>query len=121
MGMFDEIRVELILPDNTLATDTWYQTKSFECYLDKYVITANGELYREEWDRQWEDDSDTVLGGRFKRIDTSYRREYLTNFHGDINFYSSTADMQENRVWRDYYARFTNGKLQEMWFKDTKY
>ena len=121
MGMFDEIRVEVMLPDNTPISDTWYQTKSFECLLDQYVITANGELYKEIWDREWEEDTDAFFGGRFKRIEDSYRREYLTNFHGDINFYSSTPENSVDRTWRNYYARFTNGKLQEMWFEDSKY
>ena len=121
MGMFDEIRVELPLPDNTPVSDTWYQTKSFDSYLEQYVINANGELYRELWDYEWEEDTDTFFGGRFKRINSSYRRDYLTNFHGDINFYSSTPENSIDRVWRDYYARFTNGKLQEMWFEDRKY
>lgn len=118
MGMFDEIRIELPLPDNTPVSDDWYQTKSFDNTLSQYVLTANGELYREEWDRKWEEDTDAFFGGRFKRIEKSYRREYLTNYHGDIRFYSSTP---VGRTWRDYYARFTNGKLQEMWFEDKKY
>ena len=45
MGMFDEIRVEQILPGNTEIINEWYQTKSFDNVMAKYVITAKGELY----------------------------------------------------------------------------
>lgn len=121
MGMFDEIRVELPLPDDTPVSDTWYQTKSLDNALSQYVITANGELYEEVWDREWEEDAESFFGGKYKLIKGSYRRDYLTNFHGDIRFYSCTPENSIDRTWRDYYARFTNGKLQEMWFEDRKY
>lgn len=121
MGMFDEIRVELTLPDNTPVSDTRYQTKSFDCFLEQYVITAKGKLYREKWEYEWVGDTNYFMGGYLHKLEDSYRREYLTNFHGDINFYSSTPENSMDRTWRDYYARFTNGKLQEMWFEDSKY
>lgn len=117
MGMFDEIRVEQILPGEYVINDEWYQTKSLECGLYKYVITANGELYREHWDYEQIKDSDQMLGFRIKKIEDSYRRDYLTDFHGDIIFYRS----KPNKVWRDYHARFTDGKLSRMWFEDKQY
>lgn len=120
MGMFDEIRVEHILPGKTEITDEWYQTKSLENIMSRYVISANGELYEETWDYEWVGDEKNFLGGYLSKIPNSYRREYLTNYHGDIIFYSSKP-MNEDRVWRDYNARFTNGKLQEIWFSDVKY
>jgi len=121
MGMFDEIRVEHILPNEYEITDTWYQTKSFDCTLSKYVISANGELYEEMWDHEWIEDPTAFFGGRFHKKEDSYRREYLTNYHGDVIFYSNTPESNGSRVWRDYYARFTNGKLERMWFEDKKY
>lgn len=121
MGMFDEIRVEHILPGTTEITDTWYQTKSFDCTMTKYVIDANGYLYEEKWDWEWIDDPDHFLKGYINKIDDSYRREYLTDFHGDIRFYGSTPDDKVNRRWRDYHARFTDGKLSKMWYKDSSY
>ena len=108
-------------PGETQITDDWYQTKSLDNALSQYVITANGELYEEVWDREWEEDAEAFFGGRYKRKKDSYRRDYLTNFHGDINFYSSTPENSIDRTWRDYYARFTDGKLTKMWYKDTQY
>lgn len=117
MGMFDEIRIEQILPGNTEIADEWYQTKSLENALTKYVITAKGELYEELWDYQWIDNDTAFFKGYSQKIEGSYRRKYLTNYHGDINFYKGV----ENNVWRDYYARFTEGKLTKMWYEDTQY
>ena len=118
MGMFDEIRVEQLLPGNTEITDEWYQTKSFDNVMTKYVITANGELYEELWEYEWiSQDGNAFFTGYSQKIEGSYHRKYLTDYHGDINFYTGL----ENKVWRDYYARFTDGKLSKMWYKDTQY
>ena len=120
MGMFDEIKIEQLLPGNTEITDEWYQTKSLENALTKYVITANGELYEERWDCEWVDDGGYLFfKGYLKKIEGSYRREYLTDYHGDIMFYKGMTS--NNNVWRDYFARFTNGKLSKMWYEDTQY
>jgi hypothetical protein len=121
MGMFDEIRVEHILPGETEITDTWYQTKSLENVMAKYVITAKGELYEDRWDYEWIDDPDHFLKGYLNKIENSYRREYLTDFHGDIIFYRGKPMEGTNRVWRDYHARFTDGKLSRMWYVDRQY
>lgn len=121
MGMFDEIRIEHVLPDNIQITDEWYQTKSFDNLMDKYVITNTGELYREVWEYEWIDDDRHMLTGYMKKIEGSYRREYLTNYHGDVIFYRSKPMEGTKRVWRDYYARFTDGKLTKMWYEDRQY
>jgi len=120
MGMFDEIRVEQILPNEYEITDTWYQTKSFDCVMARYVITAKGELYEEKWDWEWIEDPNHWLKGYIKKIENSYRRDYLTDFHGDIRFYTSKP-LNSDRVWRDYHARFTEGKLSRIWFEDKQY
>ena len=121
MGMFDEIRVEHILPGKTEITDTWYQTKDLENVMTKYVISANGELYEEKWDWEWVEENTHWLGGYLNKLEDTYRREYLTDFHGDIRFYHSTPDDIANHKWRDYYARFTDGKLSKMWYVDGQY
>lgn len=121
MGMFDEIRIEHILPGNIKIINEWYQTKSLENVMTKYVISANGELYEEKWDWEWIEADTHWLGGYMKQIEGSYRREYLTDYHGDVIFYKSTPEDTINRRWRDYYARFTNGKLSKLWYKDSNY
>lgn len=121
MGMFDEIRIEQVLPGNTEITDKWYQTKSLENVMAKYVITSKGELYEDRWDYQWIEQPEHFLGGYLERMEDTYRREYLTDFHGDIIFYASNPMNKKDRIWRDYHARFTDGKLSRMWYVDRKY
>lgn len=121
MGMFDTIKVEQILPGETeIHNDLEYQTKDLKCVMTSYVISAEGELYEEQWKHEWIEDSSAFFGGYIKQIEGSYYREYLTDFHGDIRFYSSKP-LSEDRIWRDYYARFTDGKLTKMWYKDEQY
>ncbi len=119
MGMFDELRVEHILPGKTEITDEWYQTKDLECVMTKYVISANGELYEEKWQWEWVEENTHWLGGYMKKIEGSYHREYLTDYHGDVRFYKGSKP--ENGKWRDYYVRFTDGKLSKMWYVDKDY
>ena len=120
MGMFDMIKVEMKIPGYDTIPDEEFQTKSLDNCMDHYVITNKGELYREEWDYIWEEDSKLLFGGGSQKVEGSYRRVYLTDYHGDIIFYTSKP-MTEDRVWRDYTARFTEGKLTRIWFEDKQY
>ena len=120
MGMFDMIKVETKIPGFTEVPDVEFQTKSFDNAMEKYVITNNGELYREVCDYKWINDDERPLKGYLQKIEGSYRREYLTDFHGDIIFYTSRP-IREDRIWLDYTARFTNGKLSRIWYEDKQY
>jgi hypothetical protein len=116
MGMFDYLRVEIEIPGCGDCSAEEFQTKDFENLMDQYVITKNGELYKECWEYKWiDDDSLQYIKSYLERIPDSYRREYLTNYHGDVNFYSGS--MIDSK-WRDYYARFTDGKLTKIWYTD---
>ena len=114
MGMFDTLKVEIKIPGVSNVADCEFQTKSFDNVMENYVITENGQLYKEVLEYEWVDDDRHMLTGYMKKIEESYRREYLTNYHGDINFYTSPV----NNIWREYYARFTEGKLTRIWFED---
>lgn len=120
MGMFDWVRVEVQLPDNypdEERREREFQTKEFDNIMQTYVITNKGELYRECYEYEWiEDETRQLFGGYMKEIEGSYRREYL-DFHGDLRFYSGS---KYNGKWRDYYARFTEGKLTKIWYEDTE-
>ena len=117
MGMFDTIRVEIAMPGCGDCSHEEFQTKSFDSGMEQYVITTNGELYREHWEYDWVDDASRHFKGYLNKIPGSYRREYLTDYHGDVIFYKGAKD----RIWRDYHARFTEGKLKLIWYKDTQY
>jgi hypothetical protein len=120
MGMFDTLKVEQKIPGFSTIPDLEFQTKSFDNAMENYVITNNGELYREVWEYEWIKDETHLLGGYSNKLKDSYRREYLTDFHGDIIFYTSKP-MTEDRMWRDYTARFTEGRLTRIWYEDKQY
>ena len=120
MGMFDYLKCQAAIPGCTDCSKEEFQTKSFDNVMGNYVITAKGELYEEKWEYEWVDDPGYILKGYIKQVEGTYTRNYLTDFHGDIIFYTSKP-MDENRTWRDYHARFTEGKLTRIWYKDTKY
>ena len=120
MGLFDTLKVEMKLPGYGGVPDEEFQTKSFDNAIERYVITGNGQLYREVWDYEWVDEPNSLLGGYANKIKDSYRREYLTDYHGDVIFYTSKP-MNEDRIWRDYTARFTEGRLTRMWYEDKQY
>lgn len=118
MGMFDTLKVEIKIPGFSEVPSIEFQTKSLDCALENYVITNNGELYREVWEHKWIEDETHFLGGYDYRIPDSYRREYLTDYHGDIIFYEGRS---ADGTWRDYTARFTEGKLTRIWYEDKQY
>ena len=116
MGLFDTIKVEQKIPGFSDTPNVEFQTKSLDNCMENYVITKNGELYREVWDYEWfEDNNMPILKGFMKKVEGSYRREYLTDYHGDIIFYEGK---KIDGKWRDYTARFTEGKLTRMWYED---
>ncbi len=83
MGMFDEIRCEVPLPDGAAMADVWFQTKSFPApCLQRYVITHSGRLL------------DSV--GHDLEVD------------GYVTFYITDGSPHS---WREYRARFRDGQL----------
>lgn len=120
MGMFDTLRVNVKMPGYTEIPDEEFQTKSLGSFMEHYVISSNGELYKELWEYECIENKSNVFGGTMKKIEGSYRREYLTKFHGDIIFYASRS-VHANNVWREYTARFTEGKLSRIWYEDKHY
>ena len=119
MGMFDTLKVQLKIPGFTEVPNVEFQTKSFDSALENYVITNNGELYREVWDYKWVDDNEIpIVKGYLQRIEGTYRREYLTDFHGDVIFYEGK---HIDGKLREYTARFTEGKLKRVWYEDKQY
>ena len=94
MGMFDDVTVEVPLPDG--ATLAGFQTKDFDCLLDTYTIRENGELWRETWLFGQEHSSERV------------------DFHGRFRFYTFSDEANAMTSWHEYEAKFTDGKLDEI-------
>ncbi len=115
MGMFDTLKVQTKIPGYSDIPLGEFQTKSLDNCLEYYVITDNGELYKEVWDYNWVEDATSAFNGYFDKVEGSYRREYLTKFHGDIIFYNGET---VGGKWREYTARFTEGRLSRIWYED---
>ena len=115
MGMFDWMKVETKIPGYSTIPDEEFQTKSLDNCMDYYVITNKGELYKEIWDHEWVDNPKSPIGGSFRKVEGTYRRDYLTDLHGDIIFYN---DQLIDGKRYDYFARFTEGRLSRMWCKE---
>ena len=95
MGMFDYLRVEIEIPGCGDCSAEEFQTKSLDNMMYNYVITTKGELYKERWEYEFvESDSGWPTKYVPHKIKDSYRREYLTNYHGDINFYNRNYRFQ---------------------------
>jgi len=99
MGLYDCLYSEYKLPNITdhdvkfvfgednFYSNTEFQTKNFECVLDKYTISESGRLLL------FDEDED---------------------FHGRIVFY--TRIIQDDKLYiLDYHAKFTDGNLVSIW------
>lgn len=88
-----------------------FQTKSLESLLEHYTITEDGELFVTQSEREWVEDSSSVLGGYAKVLRTWEER--IENCHGDIYFYTfRVKDVPKDLV--TFRARFTHGKLESI-------
>lgn len=81
MGMFDDITCEHALPGDPQPPGKDFQTKDFDCLMDKYTITADGWLLK---------DGESVP------------------FHGLLEFHTYST---KTHIWFSYEAKFTDGRL----------
>lgn len=110
MGMFDYIQCDYPLPDDEKPVgdaenhknewrpfDGQFQSKDLDCNMDKYTISAEGNLTVEK---------DYGLG------DYETRAPEQSYFTGWLNFYHGEGHpLKENYKWFNYRAEFFRGKL----------
>lgn len=94
MGMYDYVDVRYPLPNDIRPAEHRYradwQTKSFDCILDVYIIEADGSLWR-------------------RAIHDSYE-PVSPPYTGWVNFYM--LDIRSgNKVWLEYDAEFVDNQL----------
>jgi hypothetical protein len=116
--MFDDIACYMRLPDGW--ENEWFQTKSLDCLLDQYRITADGrlEVFRFETEKVGEPKEHPFFPDRkdwqeYRRINERWE-EVEPAFHGDLYFYSSEPGQDGGRwagQWHEYRARFTEGRV----------
>jgi hypothetical protein len=112
MGMFDELRCRypLQMPN---ATERVFQTKSLDCVMDQFEITAEGTLRREAY--EIEDHSDPnatgimALCGMMTRVN---KRWEPCSFTGEVRFYGSTREDWSD--WWEFSAYFVKGALKHL-------
>ena len=98
MGMFDHITCELPMPDGRDLANDSFQTKSLECLMDLYTITAAGRLIYHQ--RRYFLASESRMPEPVADIDL--------NYHGDIEIYAIAGDGMLAR----YAVRFTHGTVE---------
>lgn len=87
MGMFDDLRCEVPIPDGFAGP---FQTKDFGCMLKTHVISASGRMMI---------DPGFTFDDPAERIDA--------NYHGFVRFYGHDPAGK----WHEYQAKFTDGQL----------
>jgi hypothetical protein len=119
MGMYDEVYVHanIDLPEFPFSADRKFQTKHFDCLLDRFAITDNGRLTKEtcvfedvpEEERPYYNDPEYATNPLLQYCG-SIRKNVIgihdTEFHGEFNFYSLI-----NTEWFEYKAIFVHGEL----------
>lgn len=111
MGMYDDIKVLVPLPDGFDGKN--FQSKDLECLLDQYEIRKDGTLWKLVYELVDNPNYDkekppfAVGNALFKRENEHWVQE---DFHGFICFYG----MGESNEWHEYVAKFTDGKLVEI-------
>lgn len=114
VGMFDYLKCHVPLPDTEEVSSHEFQTKSLRNLMDRYEIRADGTLWREHVDGQWVNDESHFLGGYLNEIEETRRWLPVSDVHQDIIFYTGW----KKGVLREYAARFTDGQLIKITYKD---
>ena len=100
MGMFDEIRCELAMPEDREALKNSFQTKSLWCSMDLFTITASGRLIYHKRRYSLASDGTPRLAEHVADIDMDY--------HGDIEIHGAGTDGTS----LCYAVRFTHGTVE---------
>ncbi len=97
MSLYDSIQCDYPLPDPEFQHED-FQTKDLDCLLGRYLITAQGRLWRLRRIDPFA--TDTLSLGNTEKMED-------VNFHGDFSFYANTA-----KGWLKYRVRFTHGTVE---------
>jgi hypothetical protein len=98
VGMFDHVTCELPMPDGRDVPKDGFQTKSLQCLMDLFTITAAGRLIYHR--RRYVLASEARMPEHVADIDM--------NYHGDIEMCGTSSDGK--LAW--YAVRFTHGTLE---------
>jgi len=112
MGMFDDVKCDMAMPDGRLPAGSWFQTKSLYRCMDRFTITAGGRLI---FHRYKQEPAGTRInertGAAMPRYEAKHVEDIDMEYHGDIRIYARTPD----NTLAEYAVRFTHGTLE--WIK----
>ena len=107
MGLYDSIYTNYRLPNIEISQDltlnfnagntrqfgyeTEFQTKDFDCVLDRYLITSHGRLFV-----------------------TNAGINEDTNYHGMLTFYTVVRPPLGGGYYIEYHSKFSDGKIIEV-------
>jgi len=81
MGIFDYVQCEAALPDNRAAPEPGFQTKSLWCSMDRFTITAAGQLIYHKRRYSFASNADALEPIHVVDIEMDY--------HGDLEIYGA--------------------------------
>ena len=105
MGLFDDVYCEADLPPGHPESERSFQTKSLGNCLDRFTITKEGRLILHSV--RYESSGEQSEGLRSLRMTAIPTGDVDTEFHGDMELYTSVGDR-----FVEYVARFTHGTLE---------
>ena len=109
MGMSDDLKCDVALPDGRMPPGSSFQTKSLYCMMGRFTITAQGRLIHHQCRLEDAGKHEVRPGLFFPQLRQVPVADVDMEYHGDIKL---SGDVQHDGTYADYVARFTNGTLE---------
>ena len=115
MGMFDYLKINVDkLPitqeeKERYAHEFQFQTKDFDCYLNLYEITNDGNIIYRKYTDEYLGETKELFAYTGIPNDNNGEWVILKDYHGFVSFYDSV-----DNIWFQFEAKFTDGKLQDI-------
>jgi hypothetical protein len=116
MGMFDDIECKYTLPlpqdPKGFVGEVYFQTKNFECSLDKYQIREDGTLWIHRIEYEYPENYEfipwTEISSHIKEKKSWWEPVNVTK---NIRMYSYIFGENDYDYWIDYDVTFIDGKI----------
>lgn len=116
MGMFDEIKIKVLLPVElgVCHREHWFQTKSLGSYLQYYEVREDGTLWRMDYEPT---EDILTCDGELAEARATWAKCEIT---GEIRFYTQKTSIgaedkgQSFSGWIEFSAYFVSGAMQSL-------
>jgi hypothetical protein len=107
--MYDDLQCNLPVPDGQLPPGSWFQTKTLNCGMDRFTITAQGRLIFHKRRFEAVGERAIVAGGVvIPQQKVAHVEDIDMDYHGDIRIVGSATDGS----LAEYVVRFTHGAVE---------